>query len=84
MKGTPELLSEENGLPTSMIKSMDILNGRIYAVTGELFPGLIDTTGLIEIEPNTMQTRILISPRTRENSHPLDGGTTRNVSRPSL
>ncbi len=66
----PKLFSEENGLPSSMISSMDAINERIYALTG---PYTLRENGLFEINYKTNKTRILISPRNREDKHSMDG-----------
>jgi hypothetical protein len=53
---------------------MDAMNGRLYVIAGNT-----QANGLVEIDPNTFQYRILISSRSRENSHPLDGTKISNV-----
>jgi hypothetical protein len=66
--GSPRLLSEENGLPSNMVRAMDVMNERLYAVTGWL-----DSNGLIEFDLKANQAKELISPQDRPGGHPLDG-----------
>jgi hypothetical protein len=73
--GTPRLLHEGNGLPSNMIIAMDAMNGRLYSVTG-----FRHDTGLIEVDPNSNEARILISPRKRGDAHPLDGSEIASVA----
>jgi hypothetical protein len=67
--GGNRILNENSGLATDYIRSLEILDGKLYALVGAQ-PG---ESGLMEVSPESGVSRILFSSKTKNPEQELDG-----------
>ena len=70
--GQPRLLNEENGLASQHILSLEVLDGKLYAIIGASY----EETGVMEVDWKSGTSRILWSKRSKSADSPLAGRNT--------
>ncbi len=70
--GSSKLWNEETGLATNVVRSLEILDGKLYASVGGFGSSQKDN-GLMEVDLKTGISTVLFSNKAKENKEELDG-----------
>ena len=73
--GQPRLLNEETGLASQHIWSLEVMDGKLYAVVGSIY----EETGVMEVDWKSGTSRILWSQRSQSTDSPLAAHNTLGI-----
>jgi hypothetical protein len=71
--GSCKLMTEENGLSSNIIQSLEVLDGKLYAVIGSL-------SGLMEVDLKSGTSTVLFSTKSKKQTGDLDGNPIASIA----
>jgi hypothetical protein len=70
--GSCKVLTEENGLASNIIRSLEALDGKVYAVIGQV-GSVVKDSGLMEVDLKSGISTVLFSVKAKDKTRELDG-----------